>query len=82
MKFQLAQINRSEVKTSDNKIHHFSITKLGKKRKRNMQEPKKTIIVRAQKNFDIDGGLNPIKIEIKDDRITNLLKNIKMSFIR
>ena len=38
------QINRSEVKTSDNKIHHFSITKLGKKRKRNMQEPKETII--------------------------------------
>ena len=71
------QINRSEVKTSDNKIHHFSITKLGKKRKRNMQEPKETIIVRAQQNFDIDGGLNPIEIEIKDDRITNLLKKYK-----
>ena len=39
-----------------------------------MQEPKETIIVRAQQNFDIDGGLNPIEIEIKDDRITNLLK--------
>ena len=34
LKFQLAQINGSEVKTSDNKIHHFSITKLGKKRKK------------------------------------------------
>ena len=77
LKFQLAQINGSEVKTSDNKIHHFSITKLGKKRKRNMQEPKETIIVRAQQNFDIDGGLNPIEIEIKDDRITNLLKKYK-----
>ena len=42
-----------------------------------MQEPKETIIVRAQQNFDIDGGLNPIEIEIKDDRITNLLKKYK-----
>ena len=72
LKFQLAQIDGSEVKTSGNKIHHFSITKLGEKRKRNMQEPKETIIVRAQQNFDIDGGLYPIEVEIKDDRITNL----------
>ena len=34
LKFQLAQINGSEVKTNDNKIHHFSITKLRKKRKK------------------------------------------------
>ena len=77
LKFQLAQINGSEVKTSDNKIHHFSITKLGKKRKKYMQEPIETIIIRAQQNCDIDGGLNPIEIEIKDDRITNLLKKYK-----
>ena len=77
LKFQHAQINGSEVKTSDNKIHNFSITKLGKKRKRNMQEPIETIIVRAQQNFDINGGLNLIEIEIKDNRITNLLKKYK-----
>ena len=34
LKFQHAQINGSEVKTSDNKIHNFSITKLGKKKKK------------------------------------------------
>ena len=34
------------------------------------------IIIRAQQNFDIDGRLNLIEIEIKDDRITNILKNI------
>ena len=77
LKFQHAQINGSEVKTSDNKIHNFSITKLGKKRKRNMQEPIETIIVRAQQNFDINGGLNLIEIEIKGNRITNLLKKYK-----
>ena len=77
LKFQLAQINGSEVKANDNKIHHFSITKLEKKRKKNMQKPTETIIIRAQQNVDIDGGLNPIEIEIKGDRITNLLKKYK-----
>ena len=42
-----------------------------------MQEPIETIIIRAQQNFDIDGGLNPIEIEIKENRITNLLKKYK-----
>ena len=70
-------INGSDVKTADNKIHHFSITKLGKKSKRQMSEPIETIIIRAQQDFDVDGGLNPIQIEIKDDRITNLLKKYK-----
>ena len=77
LKFQLAQINGSKVKTTDNKIHHFSITKLGKKRKRQMSEPIETIIIRAQQDFDVDGGLNPIQVEIKDDHIINLLKKYK-----
>ena len=42
-----------------------------------MQKPIETIIIRAQQNVDIDGGLNPIEIEIKGDRITNLLKKYK-----
>ena len=79
LKFQLAQINGSELKISDNKIHHFSTTTpnywfMHISLKRNIHEPIETIIVRAQQNFDIDGGLNAIEIEMKDDRITNLLK--------
>ena len=53
------------------KIYHFLITKLGK---RGMSESIETIIIRAPQDFDAVGGLNPIQIEIKDDRITNLLK--------
>ena len=30
-----------------------------------MPEPIETIIIRAQQNFDIDSGLNPIEIELK-----------------
>ena len=41
-----------------------------------MQEPVGTIIVRAQQNFEIVGGLNQIQIELEDDRILNTLKKI------
>ena len=68
LKLQLAQIDGSEVKTNHNKIHHFPITKLGKRRKKGMSEPIKTIIIRAQQDFDVVGGLNPIQIEMKDDK--------------
>ena len=69
-------MNGSEVKTSDKKIHHFSITKLGKRRKGIMSEPVETVIIRAPQNFEVVGGLNPIQIEIKDDTILNTFKKI------
>ena len=43
-----------------------------------MAEPVEMIIIRAQQSFEIDGGLNPVQIEIEDDRVLNILKNIKM----
>ena len=42
-----------------------------------MAEPVETIVIRAQQNFDIAGGLNPVQIEIEDDRVLNLLKKYK-----
>ena len=75
--FQLKHIDGSEVKTSDKKVHHFSITKLGKRKKGIMSEPIESVIIRAQQNFDVVGGLNPIQIEIKDDTVINILKKYK-----
>ena len=42
-----------------------------------MQEPIEMVIIRAQQKFEIAGGLNPIQIEIEDDRIINMLKKHK-----
>ena len=42
-----------------------------------MQEPIETIIIRTQQNSEIVGGLNPIQIEIEDDRVVNMLKKHK-----
>ena len=36
--------------------------------------PVETIFVHAQQSFEIAEGLNPIHIEIEDDRVINILK--------
>ena len=42
-----------------------------------MSEPIESVIIHVLQNFDIDGGLNPVKIELEDNRITNILKKQK-----
>ena len=41
-----------------------------------MSEPIKTIIDRVQESFAFAGGLNPFQIEIEDDGVLNMLKNM------
>ena len=48
------------------------MTRLGKKRKFNMSQPIETVIIRVQQKVDVVGSLNPVKIEIEDDRIKYL----------
>ena len=43
-----------------------------------MSEPIEMVIVRGQQKFDLYEVLNPVQIQIKDDRILNMLKNTKM----
>ena len=57
------------------------MTGIGRKRKLPMWEPTEATIICAKQNFEIVGGLNPIEMEIEDDRVVNMLKNIKMSRI-
>ena len=40
-------------------------------------EPLDNIIIREQQDFDIDGGLNPVQIQIKDETVLNQLKKYK-----
>ena len=42
-----------------------------------MNEPIETVIVRGQQKFDLHDILNPMKIKINNDRISNILKNRK-----
>ena len=42
-----------------------------------MQEPVETIIISVQQSIESAGGLNPIQIEIEDDRVVSMLKKDK-----
>ena len=77
LSFQLTSISGNLPTLKDKKIHNLSLTKIERKSKVPMQEPIETIIIRAQQNFEIVGGLNPIQIEIEDDRVVNMLKKHK-----
>ena len=40
-------------------------------------EPVETVIIRAQQDFDVVSGLNPIQIQIVDDTVLNILRKYK-----
>ena len=65
------------MQTIDQKIHNFSITRLGKRQKNLLWNPIDAIIISAQQDLDVVGGLNSIQVEIKDSRIINRLTKYK-----
>ena len=74
LEFQLTVVNGQIPTLRDSKIYNFSLSRIGKKRKRQMQEPAESVIICVQQNFDVNGGLNPVKIELEDDTIIIILK--------
>ena len=42
-----------------------------------MAKPVETIIIPAQQNLEVAGGLNSAQIETEDDRVLNILKKYK-----
>ena len=74
LSFQLTSISGTVPTLKDKKIHDLSLTRLGRKRKLPMQEPIETVIIHAQQSFEVAGGVNLVQIEVKDDRVLNLLK--------
>ena len=52
------------MKTEDKKIYDFSITQLKKRRKNMLSELVETVIIRAQQDFHVEHGLNPIQVQI------------------
>ena len=52
----------------------FYLQKLVQKIKKKMNEPIEMLIVRGQQKFDLHDILNPIEIEINNDRILKIFK--------
>ena len=74
LSFQQTNISGKIPQLRDSKIYNFSLVRIGEKRKRPMVEPAESVFIHAQQNFDIYGGLIPMKIELEDVRIINTLK--------
>ena len=53
----LTNINGKTPKVNDQKVYNFSITCFGKRKKLLKAQPIETIVICAQQNFDIAGGL-------------------------
>ena len=80
--FNLTKINGSLPAIRGKKVHNFSFTEIGTKRKKQMNDPIETVIVRGQQKFHLLDILNPIEIEINDDRILNILKKHKNAYYK
>ena len=72
--FQLTKIDGNLPKLNGKKSYNFSLTEIGTKRKAQMNELVETVIIRGQQEFDLHNVLNPVQIEINNDRILNILK--------
>ena len=72
--FQLTKINGNLPILNDKKIYNFSFTDIGNKRKLRMNESTETVIARGKQKCDLYDVLIPVQIEIKNDRILNVLK--------
>ena len=75
--FQLTNINGNLPKINNRKIYDFSLTQIVNKREPPMTEPTESVIIRRQQKFDLNDVLNPVEIEIYDDRILNILNKHK-----
>ena len=80
--FKLTKINRSLPAIRDKKVHNFLFTEIGTKRKKQMNKLIETVIVRDQQKFDQYDTLNPIDIEINDDRILSILRKHKNAYYK
>ena len=80
--FKLTKINGSIPAVRVKKVHNVSFTKIGTKRKKQMNEPIQTVIIRSQQKFDLHDILNLIEIEINDGRILNILKRHKLHLLQ
>ena len=72
LSFQLTNISGKIRKLKDKKVHKFSLTRIGQKRKRQMTEPIETVNIRAQQNLETAESLTLVQIEIEDDRVLNI----------
>ena len=75
--FQLMKIDSTLPPLEDKKLHNFSLTE--KKRPKNVTEPIETEIIRGQQKFNLHNVLNPVQVEVTDNK-TLIITDNKTSY--
>ena len=78
---QTAKVSGQKIETTDQKIHNFQLTKIGKKRKARMTTID-FISIGGQQNFEDDAEINPIEIKIENDKIQNMFEKYKKNSVK
>ena len=73
---QIAKVSGQKIETTDQKIHNFQLTKIGKKRK-GRTTTIDFISIRGQQNVEDNVEINPIEIKIENDKIQNMFEKYK-----
>ena len=78
---QIAKVSGQKIETTDQKIHNFQLTKIGKKRKARMTTID-FISIGGQQNFGDDAEINPIEIKKENDKIQNMFEKYKKNSVK
>ena len=78
---QIAKVSGQKIKTTDQKLHHFQLTKIGKKAKARMTSID-FISIRGQQNFEDYTEINPAEIKVENDKIQIMFKKYKKSPVK
>ena len=76
LNLQIAKVNREEAGAIDKKIRNAIISRIGKKRKREMKVTD-FITIRGQQSFEAEKTINPIEIKTENDQIPNIFDKSK-----
>ena len=77
LSFQLTNTSGKLPKIKNKKNYNLSLTRIEEKRKKENAWTNRSGRYCAQQSFETAGGLNPVQIEIDNERILNTLKNYK-----
>ena len=78
---QFTKVRGKEIQTTDNKVHNFQITNIGKKRKQKMSVVD-FISVHGQQKCEENAEISPIEINIENEKIQLMFQKYNKYIIR
>ena len=81
LELQIVKRSGEKADTTDEKVHEILISRLGRKRKKQMSVLD-FVIIRNQQGFDEEKAINPIEIKVENNRIQNMFDKYSRNKVR